>query len=144
MDKVKQVIVIRNDLKNTDGNKVRSGKLIAQACHASISFLTKFIRNRFDDDIANTYNYDNNFHHKLKKAELEWINGSFFKVCLMVESEKELLEIKEKADSMGLECNLITDQGHTEFGGIPTNTCLAIGPDYSSKIDIVTGHLKLY
>lgn len=40
--------------------------------------------------------------------------------------------------------NLITDSGLTEFGGVPTKTVCAIGPDYDEKIDKITGHLKLY
>ena len=36
---VKQVLVIRKDLKNTDGHKVRSGKVQAQACHASEAWI---------------------------------------------------------------------------------------------------------
>lgn len=49
MNKAKQIIVIRTDLKNHQGQKVRTGKLIAQACHASIAFLT----NRIKKNIAN-------------------------------------------------------------------------------------------
>jgi len=40
MTKSKQIIVMRTDLRNSQGQKVRTGKLIAQACHASIAFLT--------------------------------------------------------------------------------------------------------
>lgn len=131
MDKIKQVIVIRTDLRNSNGQKVRTGKLIAQACHASIAFLSNRIRANFG------------LVTPLSFAESEWINGSFFKVVVGVDSEKELLDILEKARSMGIEAHLITDQGHTEFDGVPTNTCLALGPDYSSKIDPLTKHLKL-
>ncbi|NBT59468.1 hypothetical protein EBT16_11855, partial [bacterium] len=77
-------------------------------------------------------------------AELEWINGIFTKVCVKVETEDDLLEIQKKATEKGLQCSLITDKGLTEFGGVPTNTCLAIGPDESWKIDEVTGDLELY
>jgi len=45
---------------------------------------------------------------------------------------------------MKLETHLITDNGTTEFNSVPTNTCIAIGPDYSDKIDMITKHLKLY
>jgi len=31
----KQVIVMRNNLRNKSGDKLRKGKLIAQGCHAS-------------------------------------------------------------------------------------------------------------
>jgi PTH2 family peptidyl-tRNA hydrolase len=130
-DKVKQVIVMRRDLRNSDGQKVRTGKLIAQGSHASIAFLTSLIREYHDEVIP------------LTKAQSEWINGSFFKICVGVDTEQELLDIVEKARTLGVECNLITDLGHTEFNGVPTNTCLALGPDYSSKIDPITGHLKL-
>jgi PTH2 family peptidyl-tRNA hydrolase len=136
MDKVKQVIVVRRDLRNSDGQKVRTGKLIVQACHASIAFLT----NRMKKNIANP---EALWWVNLSQSEKEWIYGSFFKVCVGVDSEKELLDILEKATTMGVEAQLITDQGHTEFNGVPTNTCLALGPDYSSKIDLITGNLKL-
>jgi PTH2 family peptidyl-tRNA hydrolase len=38
---------------------------------------------------------------------------------------------------------MIVDKGLTVFKGIPTKTCLAIGPHYPEKIDIITGHLPL-
>ena len=40
--------------------------------------------------------------------------------------------------------HLITDHGLTEFGGVPTRTCLAVGPDYDDLIAPVTGDLELY
>ena len=40
--------------------------------------------------------------------------------------------------------DLITDGGLTEFGGVPTRTCLGIGPDYDDRIGPVTGDLELY
>jgi hypothetical protein len=33
--------------------------------------------------------------------------------------------------------------GRTEFGGVPTKSCLAMGPDEYERIDAITGHLKL-
>lgn len=130
MDKVKQIIVMRKDLN------MRKGKMVAQGAHASIAFLT----NKMKKNISNP---EALWWVNLTQAEKEWINGSFFKVCVGVDSEKELLDILEKARSMSVEAQLITDQGHTEFNGVPTNTCLALGPDYSSKIDTITGNLKL-
>jgi PTH2 family peptidyl-tRNA hydrolase len=35
------------------------------------------------------------------------------------------------------------DAGLTEFNGVPTKTCIAIGPNWSDEIDEITGHLKL-
>jgi PTH2 family peptidyl-tRNA hydrolase len=121
-DTIKQVIVMRNDLK------MRKGKQIAQGSHASISFLTR----RLNSDKI-----------KLSKQEQEWLDHSFTKVCVRVDSEEQLLEIFQKAKDAMLEVHLITDSGKTEFHGVPTKTCLAIGPDYSHKIDQITGQLQL-
>jgi PTH2 family peptidyl-tRNA hydrolase len=121
---MKQVIVIRKDLK------MRRGKEIAQGAHASIAFLTNKFRN--SEFVV------------LSKVEKEWIFGIFKKICVIVNSEEELLEIHRKAEEAGLVSNLIQDSGMTEFHGEPTNTCLAIGPDDEQKIDKITGHLDLY
>jgi PTH2 family peptidyl-tRNA hydrolase len=137
-DDVKQVIVIRKDLK------MRRGKEIAQGAHASIAFLTRRLQRIVQPSpdfapkpVATGLVY-------LTDAQWKWAEGRFTKICLQVNSEQELLDVKAKADVAGVECNLITDAGLTEFGGVPTNTCLAIGPDYADRIDAVTGHLTLY
>ena len=126
---IKQVIVMRKDLK------MRRGKEIAQGSHAAIAFLTSKIQKYLDDKHS---------EFRLSKIELDWINGIFTKICFKVNSEEELLEIDRKAREAGLECHLITDAGLTEFGGVPTKTCLCIGPDESEKIDLITGELELY
>jgi len=77
------------------------------------------------------------------EVEQTWLTGSFAKVCCRVNSEEELLVIRDKAVEAGLEVHVITDSGKTEFHGVPTNTCLAIGPDVAEKIDEITGHLEL-
>jgi PTH2 family peptidyl-tRNA hydrolase len=127
---MKQVIVIRKDLK------MRRGKEIAQGSHASISFLTRRLQNSLK--VLDTYQI------KLKPAEIAWIEGRFRKICVIVNSEEELFEIHKRAQDSGLESHLIKDGGATEFHGVPTYTCLAIGPDDPEKIDKITGHLKLY
>lgn len=127
---VKQVIVVRYKYPDGKGGTkgLRTGKLLALACHASMSFLLKQV-------------YKNNPSYS--EVEMHWLNNSFPKVCCRVDSEEELLEIYEKAKSANLEVHLITDNGKTEFNGQKTLTCFAIGPDLSEKIDPITGHLKL-
>ena len=44
----------------------------------------------------------------------------------------------------GLEAHLIIDKGLTEFNNVPTKTAVAIGPNKSEDIDVITGNLKLY
>lgn len=75
--------------------------------------------------------------------EIDWLGGRNKKVALTVSSEEELLDIAKQAKEAGILCYVIKDEGLTQFGGIPTNTCLALGPDLSEKIDKITGHLKL-
>ena len=121
---VKQVIVMRKDLN------MRKGKMIAQGSHASMAFLSNRLKG-----------YPN---LKLTAEMLAWLmNGSFTKVCLSVDSEEELLKVYQEAKDANLEVQLITDSGKTEFNGVPTKTCLAIGPDLSYKINSITGNLKL-
>ncbi len=123
---VKQVIVMRHDLK------MRRGKQIAQGAHASMSFLTRRLQKYGHTSLANC-----------SAAEQEWLSGGFAKVCCRVNSEDELLAIRDEAVDAGLEVHLITDSGKTEFHGEPTDTCLAIGPDLTEKIDPITGDLEL-
>ncbi len=132
---IKQVTVMRKDLK------MRRGKEIAQGQHASISFITKRLKLAPAGKLSN----GEEVHEAVfTKDELEWINGSFTKICLQVSSEIELMGIYQHASSIGLEVHLITDAGRTEFNNVPTRTCLAIGPDTDERINKVTGHLKLY
>jgi PTH2 family peptidyl-tRNA hydrolase len=130
MSNIKQVIVIRKDLK------MRRGKEIVQGSHASQAWLLERIKDFNPDPLY--------FSHE----EKEWMESGFRKVCLQVESEEQLLEIYQKAvefdEFYPLTVHMITDAGLTEFDGVPTKTCLAIGPNDGEKIDQITGHLKLY
>lgn len=133
----KQVIVMRKDLN------MRKGKMIAQGAHASMAFLTRRLE-RSDKEYRIGEDSDVVFTHvELSPAENWWRVDSFKKICVYVESDAELQDIQLAAYDAGLECHVITDNGDTEFGGVPTVTCLAIGPDYSDKIDPITGHLPL-
>ena len=127
----KQVIVIRRDLR------MRRGKEIAQGAHASMAWL----RQRVMPLLTPPGAVD---QVEFSPAERAWLEGSLRKVTVKVGSEAELLAVYEKAIEAGLVAHLITDRGLTEFGGVPTRTCLGIGPDYDDLIDPVTGDLELY
>lgn len=45
---------------------------------------------------------------------------------------------------MGLNAHLVIDEGLTEFNGVKTATAVAIGPNKSDLIDVLTKDLKLY
>ena len=38
---------------------------------------------------------------------------------------------------------IIEDSGLTEFDGVPTITCIAVGPGPVARVDELTRHLKL-
>lgn len=128
----KQVIVMRKDLN------MRKGKMVAQGAHASM----KAILNLGDFEHSKT-SYDfiiPDIDHN--EALCKWLEGRFTKVCVSVDSEEELLSIYNAAAN--IKCRaIIEDSGLTEFGGVKTLTCAAIGPAYPDEIDKITGHLKL-
>lgn len=126
--RTKQVLVLRRDLT------IRRGKEVAQGAHASLAFITRrLIR------IIGGYHLV-----KLTAAERSWLKNSYVKICLQCDTLEDMQDIHAKAISLGVETQLITDSGRTEFKGVPTVTALALGPDLVEKIDAVTGHLTLY
>jgi PTH2 family peptidyl-tRNA hydrolase len=125
---VKQVIVVRKDLK------MNKGKIAGQVAHASVGVLTQFMTQTLKGEI--------NFYPT--KEIKKWLfDGSFVKIIVGCDSLQELIDLKLESNEKNIVNCLITDNGTTIFGGVPTVTCLAIGPDEESKIDEITGHLKL-
>lgn len=118
---MKQVIVIRNDLN------MRKGKMVAQGAHASLAFALDILRS------GGTLTAD----------QLEWVEEGQKKICVRAETLEELESVYRAACDAGMNACIITDAGHTEFGGVPTRTAVAIGPDDDERIDVITSHLKL-
>lgn len=139
MKHTKQVIVIRKDLN------MRKGKIAAQAAHACMAFLTsngRTIKNDMDDAFMDSFRTTFRDHHT---EEIQhWLDHSFRKICVYVESEEELLKVYSDAANAGLIHHLITDNGTTEFNGVPTHTCIALGPNWDHRFEGITSHLPLY
>lgn len=126
----KQMIVMRKDLN------MRRGKQISQGAHASLKAL-------LDTGVIGHLNGD---YEEMPEPMSLWLEGSFAKICVGVNSEEELNAVFEDAGRrLPGDCPmaLITDAGRTEFNGVPTLTCCAIGPWWSDEIDAITGELKL-
>lgn len=123
---LKQVIVIRHDLK------MRQGKAIAQGAHAAMLFLLNRLGSTRPGEAP-----------AFSAEERAWMDGPMTKVCVRVESEGELVAVIEQARVVGLPVHAVTDSGRTEFKGVPTLTCCAIGPALGKSIDRVTGSLVL-
>lgn len=118
----KQVLIWRKDLN------CRKGKIAAQCAHASLAVVLNLLKTEqgLEDPRAKP-----------------WLTGKFKKICVYVNSEEELLAIHEKTKELGILTALIQDSGLTEFGGVPTYTAVAVGPDTEEKVNEVTGKLPL-
>lgn len=133
---IKQVIVMRKDLN------MRKGKMVAQGAHASMMVFFNFLKKQTTDG-------DNLIYEMcipgsdVGRDICTWIDGIFKKITCGINSEEELLETYKTAEEKGLPCSIVRDAGLTEFGGIPTYTCCAIGPARAEHIDEITGNLKL-
>jgi peptidyl-tRNA hydrolase, PTH2 family len=139
--KVKQIIVMRKDLK------CRRGKMMAQAAHASMKVILDKMR-KIPYSVVSNNNKEGKFTEYTltvsgNSALEQWLDGSFTKVVVGVDSLEELMEIHSEAKAMGMLTSIIEDEGRTEFHGEKTVTCVAIGPDTVERVDRVTGHLKL-
>ncbi|RBQ23383.1 Peptidyl-tRNA hydrolase [Candidatus Methanobinarius endosymbioticus] len=111
---MKQVIVVRSDLK------MSKGKTAVQACHACLGSYKKFETNKIRD----------------------WERDGEKKVIVKVASLEKLFEIKEIAKRNNVPNYIVKDAGRTEIP-TGTITCLGIGPDEDEIIDKVTQNLKL-
>jgi PTH2 family peptidyl-tRNA hydrolase len=170
----------------TDLN-MRKGKMIAQGAHASMKVF--FDKMSTEENELPVFQLD----EQQKKCSgyimtplikkqllfgkndpmLEWMEGSFAKIVVGVDSLESLLSLQKQAEEVGIINAIITDNGNTEFketcldcegkgsfhngygmpieckncngtGKVnkPTITCLAIGPDLSERIDLITKELK--
>ena len=147
----KQVIVFRKDLLKGP-NAIRKGKFGAQVAHASLGSLLKLFNRYKQEPIklglhgeseSGQVQYEYSVVFKEKSVLDDWLNDKFTKVVVSVDSEEELLELNKVLDETYIPHALITDAGLTEFHGVPTNTCLGIGPYISEEIDKFTGNLPL-
>ncbi|KAF2202075.1 PTH2-domain-containing protein [Delitschia confertaspora ATCC 74209] len=118
-EECKLVLVVRTDLGMT------KGKIAAQCGHATLACYKSFLRNSPQSPI-------------LKR----WERMGQMKVALQVKSEEELETLQAQAISLGLCAHVIHDAGRTQIAS-GSATVLGIGPAPKSKVDQVTGHLKL-
>ena len=147
----KQVIVFRKDLLKGP-NAIRKGKFGAQVAHASLGALLKLFNiskkepirlGSYGDIEPGQIYYEYSVTFGENTVLDDWLNGKFTKVVVSVDSDEELLELNKALNETVIPHALITDSGLTEFHGVPTNTCLGIGPYEAEEIDKFTGNLPL-
>ena len=146
----KQVIVFRKDLLKGP-NAIRKGKFGAQCAHASLgALLTLFsvykqelVRLGTFDVEPGKVQYEYSLTFGKDSILNDWLNSKFTKIVVSVDSDEELVALNKALDETYIPHALITDSGLTEFHGVPTNTCLGIGPYTAEEIDKFTGNLPL-
>lgn len=139
----KQIIIARKDLK------MSVGKICAQVSHASMAFLSNFIKENVD--------IDGRIDAWIDKDILDnWINGIFTKVTLQARNKNHLLKAKIMAEEMGMvegeDFFLIKDNCLTELepeeidenGVGRTLTCIGFKPMDSEIIDKIGKKYHLY
>jgi PTH2 family peptidyl-tRNA hydrolase len=135
----KQILVVRKDLN------MRKGKIAAQCCHASMSFLTKGggVYCNLGTGIPQVDYFMSSVEESHADEINHWLRNSFRKICVYVNSEEELETVHQKALDSGLMSHMIEDNGATEFNGVKTKTCCAIGPHIDERFVGITDHLPL-
>ena len=139
----KQIIIARKDLK------MSVGKICSQVSHASMAFLSNFIKENTD--------IDGHIDAWINKDILDnWINGIFTKVTLQARNKNHLLKAKTMAEEMGMvegeDFFLIKDNCLTELepeeidenGVGRTLTCIGFKPMDSEIIDKIGKKYHLY
>ena len=118
MDEIKQVIIIRKDLR------MGPGKTVAQGAHASLMSYLQVVGSGH------------------KEVADRWIEEGEKKIVLKVESEETLRKLHEGFRYKKIPCALVSDAGLTELQP-GTVTALGVGPWSSNEINMLTLGLKL-
>ncbi|KAI9783041.1 MAG: hypothetical protein M1835_003889 [Candelina submexicana] len=118
-EECKLVLVVRTDLGMT------KGKIAAQCSHATLACYKSFLRYSPESPVLRRW-------ERLGQA----------KVALQVKSEEEIELLQAQAVSLGLVAQVVHDAGRTQIAS-GSATVLGVGPAPKSKVDEVTGHLKL-
>ena len=117
--------------------KCPKGKYCSQAAHAAVGAVIQALygfRLEENDFRLDAYAYKVRKDAYVDSATKDWLAGEFTKITVAVDSLEALEEVEKKAINADLN---VCD-------GVPTVTCLAIGPCYSSQVDPLTKNLKLF
>ncbi len=111
---MKQVIVLRTDLD------MSRGKLVAQACHASLGA----------------------YRNVDESVRSQWEAEGATKIAVKATGEDQIMELFKQARSMNIGAYVVKDAGETELSP-GTVTALGVGPDTGETVDKVTKELPL-
>lgn len=133
----KQVILVRKDLN------MPAGKLGAQVAHASLACILNMGRMTATTEGAE-FRLPLTVDNPHANSIFHWMTTSFPKITLEVKNEAQLKRFHDEAKAAGLPVSWIVDAGRTVFDGVPTPTCVGIGPASREAIDAITKKLRVY
>ena len=125
MKNIKQVIVVRKDLK------LRKSKLASLAAHAAMQFILDNNESDRPDELQ----------VKLSQQEVQWIKGTFDKDVLGIDSRDALSDMVLKAELNGVNVYSVFDKSKKPDEG-PQLVCAAFGPDEEDQLAQIIGSLK--
>ena len=133
------VTVIRRKYPDGKGGTrgVNAGKYINQGQHGAMQFIV-------DGLDPKPYMGEEYSYLYVSDLEIEWLTNGMTKIVVQVDTLEEIEAIHAEALARDMKSFLVTDSGHTEFNGVPTVTCLTIGPDLREKFVNLTDELKQY
>ena len=120
------VIVTRGDLK------LSKGKLCAQCSHGAVDAVMR----------SGTMSADPAINQRHLENLQQWSSQGQTKIVVQADTEADVVELYHKAKEANHNCTIVRDAGRTEVES-GTITVVCIGPSKISKINEITGHLKL-
>lgn len=120
------------------------GKMSAQVSHASMAFLSTWIKNTIDINYNIQAKFDKDIYN-------EWINDIFTKVILEAKTKDQLLKAVSMANELGMKegedyflirDNCLTELEPEEDGR--TLTCIGFKPMRPEIIDQISKKYQLY
>jgi len=123
MKNIKQVIVVRKDLK------LHKSKVAALTSQVATKFLTENNESDRRDEL----------YVKLSQQEVEWLWNSSAPDVLGVHSQYAIDDLIFQAELLGINVHAITGSISKEDS---STLCVAFGPDEEELINRITGNLK--
>ena len=126
MNNIKQVIVMRKDLK------LHKSKMASLASRAAFKFLIENNESKRGDELF----------VKLSPEEVQWLQNSLGPVVVGVDSQEALDDLIFKAEMSGMNVHTVLGPSTKPDSG-SILLCAAFGPDDEELINRITGNLKL-
>lgn len=126
MKNVKQVIVIRKDLK------MRKERLANISSQATIKFLLENNESDRHDELF----------VKLSKEEVQWMDEHFPQSIVGVDSQDALSDISFRAQLLGINVYSVVESKNIKSKENFITSCIVLGPDDEDILNKITGNLK--